>query len=88
MADMRFLEANDQRTKFRQIQPLRHLAPQHPALGFGRHQPGDVPPGGDAGPMDVVGPHGQCRERLGEHWPAAQLRQCVLLAVHPVAQGP
>ena len=35
MADMRFLEADHQRTEFRQAQPLRHLAAQHPAFGFG-----------------------------------------------------
>src|ERR1700726_2065928 len=35
MADMRFLKADHQRAKFRQAQPLRHLAPQHAALGFG-----------------------------------------------------
>ena len=35
MADMRFLKADHQRTEFRQAQPLRHLAAQHAALGFG-----------------------------------------------------
>ena len=35
MADMRFLEADHQRTEFRQAEPVRHLAAQHPAFGFG-----------------------------------------------------
>ena len=35
MADMGFLEADHQRAEFRQAQPLRHLAAQHAALGFG-----------------------------------------------------
>src|SRR5947208_12883461 len=34
MADMRFLKPDHQRAEFRQAQPLRHLAAQHPALGF------------------------------------------------------
>ena len=34
MADMRLLEADHQRTEFRQAQPLRHLAAQHAAFGF------------------------------------------------------
>ena len=38
MADMGFLEADDQRAKLRQGQPLRHLAAQHTALGI----PGDA----------------------------------------------
>jgi len=32
---MRFFEANHQRAEFRLAQPLRHLAAQDPALGFG-----------------------------------------------------
>ena len=32
---MRFLEADHQRTKFRQAQPFRHLSAQHSALGIG-----------------------------------------------------
>ena len=35
MADMGFLEADHQRAEFRQAEPLRHLAAQHAALGFG-----------------------------------------------------
>ena len=34
MADMRFLKADHQRAKLREIQPLRHLAAQHPTLGI------------------------------------------------------
>ena len=34
MADMRFLETDHQRAKFRQAQPLRHLPAQHAALGI------------------------------------------------------
>src|ERR1700761_9540485 len=34
MADMGFLEADDQRAKFRQAQPLRYLAAQHAAFGL------------------------------------------------------
>jgi len=33
MADMRFLEADHQRAKLRQGQPLRHLPAQHAAFG-------------------------------------------------------
>src|SRR6266702_2522612 len=35
MTDMCFLKADHQRAEFRQAQPLRHLAAQHPTLGFG-----------------------------------------------------
>ena len=34
VADMRFLEADDQRPKFGKTKPLRHLAAQHAALGI------------------------------------------------------
>jgi len=37
MADMRFLKPYHQRAEFRQAQPLRHLAAQHPAFGFNSH---------------------------------------------------
>jgi hypothetical protein len=37
MADMGFVKTNHQRTEFRQTKPLRHLAAQHPALGFSSH---------------------------------------------------
>jgi hypothetical protein len=36
--------------------------------------------------MDLLGPRGQCGERLRQHRAAAQLAHRVLLAVHPVAQ--
>src|SRR5450631_4640240 len=34
MADMGFLKADHQRPEFRQAEPLRHLAAQHPAFVF------------------------------------------------------
>ena len=37
MADMGFLKTDHQRAEFRQAQPLRHLAAQYAALGFGAH---------------------------------------------------
>ena len=35
MADMGLFKTDDQGTEFRQSQPLRHLAAQYAALGFG-----------------------------------------------------
>ena len=37
MADMRFLKTNHQRTKLRETEPLRHLAPQYAPLGLSTH---------------------------------------------------
>ena len=35
MADMGLFKTDDEGAEFRQSQPLRHLAPQYAALGFG-----------------------------------------------------
>jgi len=60
MADMRFLEADDEGPEFRQAEPFRHLAAQHAALATRSAFAGDDQYEGEAVVMGALEKARQC----------------------------